>query len=111
MHGRLREDAGTWLAGSPYSAHDPEAQLWVLLTLADTSERVFERFVRPFHGGEREALWADWRAVGIAFGLSRALLPADYAGYRARIEELLGADAVYRGREELTFNRGSGLGD
>ena len=94
VHGRLREAAGCWPAGTAYSAHDPEAQTWVLLTLADTSELVFDRFVRPLEPGEREALWADWRAFGVAFGIAPCRLPARHADYRARLEETLAGDAL-----------------
>jgi len=94
VHGRLRGGAGRWPAGSAYSAHDPEAQAWVLLTLADTSELVFERLVRRFHPGEREDLWRDWRAFGLDFGIPGALLPKAHAGYRERLEATLESDML-----------------
>ena len=89
IRGRLKDGAGAWPARTRYTAHDPEAQAWVLLTLADTSEVVFERLVRPFHPGEREALWRDWRDFGLDFGIPGAYLPGEHLDYRARLEQTL----------------------
>jgi uncharacterized protein (DUF2236 family) len=94
VRGRLGASAGRWRAGAAYSAHDPAAQAWVLFTLADTSEIVFERLVRAFHPGEREALWRDWRALGLAFGIPGTLLPAARADYRESLEATLESDAL-----------------
>jgi len=94
VRGRLRDDGGTWRAGTAYTAHDTAAQAWVVLTLADTSEVVFERLVRRFHPGEREALWADWRALGRTFGIPSRLLPEPYDGYRTRLRETLDGDLL-----------------
>jgi uncharacterized protein (DUF2236 family) len=94
VHGRLRGAAGRFAAGSAYTAHDPEAQGWVLLTLADTCEVVLDRFVRPLDAREREALWADWRALGVAFGIPAHRLPASRRGYRARLREVLAGDTL-----------------
>jgi uncharacterized protein (DUF2236 family) len=94
VRGRLRDPAGPWPAGTGYSAHDRAAQAWVLFTLADTSEVVFERFVRGFHPGEREALWAGWRWLGLEFGIPPRLLPERYGAYRARLGETLDGDLL-----------------
>ena len=45
VHGRLREDAGAYPAGTPYSAHDPALLAWVHATLLDMNLRVYELFV------------------------------------------------------------------
>jgi uncharacterized protein (DUF2236 family) len=94
VRGRLREAGGGLRAGTPYTAHDRDAQAWVLLTLADTSELVFERFVRRFRPVEREELWADWRALGVVFGIPPRLLPVRYAEYRARVRDALEGDGL-----------------
>jgi len=94
VQGRLRGDGGPWRGGTAYTAHDPDAQAWVLLTLADTSETIFDRLVRRFHPGEREALWADWRALGQFFGIPPRLLPERYSGYRARLQQTLDSDLL-----------------
>jgi len=99
VRGRLPGAAGRWRAGAAYSAHDRAAQAWVLLTLADTSELVFERFVRGFHPGEREALWSDWRGLGLVFGIPPRLLPERWEGYRARLRETLESDLLAVGAE------------
>jgi uncharacterized protein (DUF2236 family) len=94
VRGRLPDAGGRWPAGAAYTAHDPAAQAWVLLTLADTAEFVFDRFVRPFHRGEREALWGDWRRFGVGFGIPARLLPERYGDYRAGLRQMLASDAL-----------------
>jgi uncharacterized protein (DUF2236 family) len=94
VRGRLRVAGGPWQPGTAYSAHDRQAQAWVLLTLADTSEVVFERLVRGFHPGEREALWTDWRRLGLDFGIAPHLLPERYDAYRVRLRETLDGDLL-----------------
>jgi uncharacterized protein (DUF2236 family) len=80
--------------GQPYSAHDPGLQLWVLATLIDTSELVFQRYVRPFRDGEAEAFYRDWRRFGERFGIPERLLPPDVTAFRAYMDSMLAGGAL-----------------
>src|SRR5579884_25092 len=47
INGVLREDVGRWRAGTPYTAEDPDALLWVLATLMDTTLLAYESVFGP----------------------------------------------------------------
>ncbi len=94
IQGRIPERAGRCRPGARYSAHDAGAQAWVLCTLADTTEVVFERFVRPLHASEKRALWRDWRLVGRRFGTPARALPEGYEAYREYLEQTLEGDEL-----------------
>ena len=55
VNGVLRETAGPFIAGTPYSAHDPELLAWVQLTLLDTMPRAYELLVGSLGNPEKDA--------------------------------------------------------
>lgn len=79
VRGKLAEDAGSFPAGTPYAADDPELLMWVLFTLVDSGIVVYERFVGSMSREEKEAYWADFRVIGGLFGLGDDEMPADLA--------------------------------
>jgi uncharacterized protein (DUF2236 family) len=93
--GRLRRPAGRWRAGSKYAADDPEFLRWILVWLADSAQAAYEAFVRGLDAEERERYWQDYRTVGELFGLPRQQSPADYASYRAYVEEQLASGDLF----------------
>jgi uncharacterized protein (DUF2236 family) len=95
VRGRLREPAGRWRAGSKYAADDPEFLLWILVWLADSAQSAYEAFVRGLASEERERYWQDYRRLGELFGLARERSPADYASYRAYVDERLASDDLF----------------
>jgi len=76
VRGRLVRDEGTFPAGTPYDAFDPDLMFWTMAMLADSSRTAFETLVRPLSIGEREDLWADWVRFGELFGMPRHAAPA-----------------------------------
>jgi uncharacterized protein (DUF2236 family) len=85
VRGRLKEAAGPFPAGTPYSADDPELLLWILFTLVDSGLVVYQRYVRTLERREREAYWDDYRVIGGLFGLLDGDMPAtldDLDAYR-----------------------------
>ena len=58
VSGTLRHAAGSFAAGTPYSAHDPDLLAWVQLTLLDTMPRAYELLVAPLTADEK-----DWSCV------------------------------------------------
>ena len=54
VHGTLREAAGVFPAGTPYSARDPELLRWVHATLLDSVPLAYERFVGPLTVDEKD---------------------------------------------------------
>lgn len=76
VRGHLPHEEGTFPAGTPYDAFDPELMLWTMAVLADSSRVCFEALVRPLSPAEREALWQDWIRFGELFGMPRSVAPA-----------------------------------
>ncbi|WP_168929481.1 oxygenase MpaB family protein [Nocardioides sp. GY 10113] len=81
VRGELDRDEGTFAAGTPYDAFDPELMLWTMAMLADSSRVAFETLVRPLSRAERDDLWADWVRFGVLFGMPEDVAPADSAAF------------------------------
>ena len=85
VSGKLRESVGSYPAGTPYRADDPELLLWVLFTLVDSSLVVYKTYVGSLSGEEEAGLWDDYRIIGRLFGLRVRDMPrtlADLDDYR-----------------------------
>ena len=106
IHARVRGQVDEPPASAgPYSAFDPDLQLWVLATLADTSELLFSRYVRALRDGEAEALWRDWRRFGERFGLPAARMPADHHAFRAYMAEMVSGPTLAASRSVAEIAR------
>jgi uncharacterized protein (DUF2236 family) len=90
LHGRIRgilpADVGAWRAGTPYRADDPDALLWVLVTLVDTTLRVYEASLGRLAERTVRAYLADAARLGALLGVA-VPVPAD----RAALERYMGA--------------------
>jgi uncharacterized protein (DUF2236 family) len=95
VSGEIERPAGPWPAGSSYAADQPEFLLWILACLADSAQVAYERFVRRLTSEEREGFWSDYLIVGELFGLPRSAAPADYAAYRAYMDERIASDDLH----------------
>jgi uncharacterized protein (DUF2236 family) len=69
IHGRRPDD------GSPYTALDAEALLWVHATLIDTALRVYGRFVAPLSAAEEQAYHEEAALVAELLGVPTPILP------------------------------------
>jgi uncharacterized protein (DUF2236 family) len=78
--GRLVDSSGSFAAGTPYRAGDPELAMWVFATLVWSAVRVVDTFQRPVLPDERDAYYADMREFGRRFRASEAAMPADFMG-------------------------------
>lgn len=76
VKGTLPQDEGSFPAGTPYDAFDPQLMLWTMAMLADSSRVAFETLVRPLSPAEREDLWQDWVRFGVLFGMPSEVAPA-----------------------------------
>ena len=76
VRGTLPRDEGSFPAGTPYDAFDPDLMLWTMAVLADSSRVCHEALVGPLSPGEREDLWADWVRFGTLFGMPADVAPA-----------------------------------
>jgi uncharacterized protein (DUF2236 family) len=89
IKGTIPEAAGTYPAGTPYSAFDPELMLWTLAVIADSGRAMYETMVRPLSPSEQEDLWQDYVRFGELFGLPRSEMPASFPEFSAWWEEKL----------------------
>jgi uncharacterized protein (DUF2236 family) len=69
--------------GSPYTALDPEALLWVHATLIDTALRVYSRFVAPLSAADEQSYHAEAAVVAKRLGVPHSTLPATIVELRA----------------------------
>ncbi len=95
VRGRLTEPAGRFAAGTPWAADDPDLQLWIIATLADSSLLVYERYVRTLRRAERQAYWDDYRVMGRLFGLADRHMPDRIGDLRAYVADMLGGDLLH----------------
>jgi uncharacterized protein (DUF2236 family) len=90
LHGRIRgtlpADVGAWRAGTPYRADDPDALLWVLATLVDTTLWVYEAGLGHLAERTVRAYLADAARLGALLGVTGPV-PAD----RTALERYMGA--------------------
>src|SRR5207244_2542320 len=63
VRGRTTEQLGPFPPGTPYSAEDPELQLWVHATLVEASLSVYQRFERPLSPAEQERYYQEMALV------------------------------------------------
>jgi uncharacterized protein (DUF2236 family) len=97
ISGKLPETVGRYPAGTPYRADDPALLLWILYTLVDSTEVVYQTYVGRLRADDREALWKDYRLVGRLFGLRPGDLPRSAKDLRAYGRQMLTGDALQVG--------------
>jgi uncharacterized protein (DUF2236 family) len=88
VSGKLLEPIGSYAAGTPYRADDPELLLWVLFTLVDSALVVYRKYVHSLTREQEAAFWEDYKIVGRLFGLKARELPQtldDLDAYRSRM--------------------------
>ena len=83
VKGKLPEAAGSHVAGTPYSAVDPELMLWTLAVIADSGRAIYETLVGALSESEREDLWQDYVRFGELFGLASTEVPGSHREFEA----------------------------
>jgi uncharacterized protein (DUF2236 family) len=89
------------VVGEGYRATEPALLAWVLATLIDTALTVHGLLVRPLSEEETALYYGDMLAVGEALGMPRTGLPADMAGFRAYMAEMIGSLRVSAEAREI----------
>jgi uncharacterized protein (DUF2236 family) len=80
--------------GREYSALDPALQLWVHSTLVDTGLVMYETFVGRLAEDDRQAFYAEMKAVARVFGIPPRVLPRTLAAFRAYQGRCLESDEL-----------------
>lgn len=89
VHGTLREAAGRFSAGTPYSASDPELLIWVDATVRDSMLLAYELFVTPLSPAERDRFWAEGEDIMTALRVpsgARIRSPDQFRRYVGELE-------------------------
>lgn len=89
IHARVRGDSPR-----PYSAFDPDAQMWVLATLVMTTVEMHRRVGQPPPPDELERFYADMRIFGRCFGLDPAAGPQTWEAFTGYYEAMLAGDLL-----------------
>lgn len=105
VKGQLDRDEGTFPAGTPYDAFDPELMLWTMAMLADSSRVAFETLVRPLSGDERELLWQDWVRFGELFGMPRDVAPPTATDFDTWLSDWIHGDRLHVTEEARVVGR------
>lgn len=87
MHKRVQ--AGPHAPGGPYSAFDPDLQLWVLATLIQGAVSNYELFIGPLTPEEKQAYLEDMKLWGEFFGLPRTHGPNTWAAFQDYFNTML----------------------
>lgn len=69
--------------GPGYDARDPDLQLWVAATLYDTAVGLYERWVAPLPPALADAVYRQYRILGVALQMRAEQWPADRTAFRA----------------------------
>lgn len=113
VRGTLREPAGRFSAGTPYTASDPDLLAWVDATVRDSMLLAYERFVAPLSSGERDQYWAEGEDILTALRLPahiRIRSSQQFEGHLARMidSDSLAVTADARAlAQEVVWPRGS----
>ena len=82
VHGMLAVPVGTFPAGTPYSAEDPDLLLWVHVTLIESVVLAYEQLVEPLSSVDRDRYCADSAEVAIALGARPDQIPRTWQALR-----------------------------
>jgi uncharacterized protein (DUF2236 family) len=86
--GVLAEDVGRWARGTRYRADDPDALLWVLVTIVETALVVYEKTFDRLSDSLAERYLSEAAQLGSMVGLPYASMPRtrdDLSGYVATV--------------------------
>ena len=98
IRGTLPADVGAWRAGTPYRADDSDALLWVLVTLVDTTLRVYEASLGRLAERTVRAYLEDAARLGALLGVAGPV-PADRAALERYMGAMIGSGTVAVGPE------------
>jgi uncharacterized protein (DUF2236 family) len=95
VRGRIGEPAGSFPAGTPYRADQPDLLLWVLFTLVDSGLVVYQLYVDKLSDAEQAGYWDDYKQVGRLFGLRDRDMPDTLLDLREYRRSMLEGDVLH----------------
>jgi uncharacterized protein (DUF2236 family) len=94
VHGRLSEDAGSWVAGTPYSATDPQLLTWVEATLLDSMPLAYEQLVAPLAAEDLDAYCHEASSASERLRIPAGLVPASRGTLHTYLQRVLDSDTL-----------------
>ncbi len=94
VHGQLREAAGPFPAGTPYSAHDPKLLRWVHATMLDTLPRTYELYIGPLTAAEKDRYCAEASQIAPLLGIPDGFLPTSWAALQEYLQTRLASGEI-----------------
>jgi uncharacterized protein (DUF2236 family) len=82
VRGRTTTALGSFAAGTPYAADDPELMLWVHATLVHVSLSAYQRHEHALAPQEQEAYYRDMAVVAQIFGTPAGVIPGTLGEFR-----------------------------
>lgn len=92
--GTVRETVGRHRAGTPYSAMDAPALLWVHAAFVDSILSAYQSFVGPLSEAEKEAYWQESLRYARRLGLGEDDLPPSYPALQSYMREAVAGGEV-----------------
>lgn len=92
--GTVRETAGLHRAGTPYSAMDAPALLWVHAAFVDSILSAYQSFVGPLSAADKEAYWQESLRYARRLGLGENDLPPSYPALQSYMREAIASGEV-----------------
>lgn len=103
--GPIRENVGAYVEGHRYAANDERALFWVQATLIDTAIQVYELVVSPLSLAEKDTYYAESRRFARLFGIPERVMPGDWRGFRAYMDEQFASPDIAVGKPALELRR------
>lgn len=94
VRGTTRSQLGSFPAGTPYSANDPELMLWVHATLVHASLSAYQRFEHELSRAEQESYYRDMVTVAQLFGTPATVIPRTVADFRDYVAAQIGSRTI-----------------
>ncbi|HEY3111944.1 MAG TPA: oxygenase MpaB family protein, partial [Chloroflexota bacterium] len=94
VNGRLREPAGAFPAGTPYSARDPELLRWVQATLLAVLPRAYELYVGPLTRAEKEQYCREATGMGPLLGAPEGFFPDSLAALHGYMDAMVASGRI-----------------
>jgi uncharacterized protein (DUF2236 family) len=95
VHGRLREPAGVFPAGTPYSARDPRLLRWVHATMLDSVPLAYRLFAGPLTPDEADRYCAEASTIAPLLHIRDRLLPRSCAELDCYMKAMYDSGEIY----------------
>ena len=94
--GHLREQAGVFAAGTPYSAHQAELLRWVHLTLLESIPLTYELLIGPLTEADRDRYCAEAAIMEPLLDIPAGTLPRTWAEVGPAIASMIESGQIAR---------------